>query len=164
MTHILPKLRLGYTIIELMITISIVAVLVGFGLSAYGRARDRQVGQSAAEIIVSLLRQNQQEASIGKKDNTKCIDGFLGQQVRTYAGTATISSQSLCNGGNGDLITTTLSGITFDADQTITFPPLTSGIDLDGASELFIDFTGASNLVYRIRLTAPGTIEYQGIQ
>jgi type II secretory pathway pseudopilin PulG len=168
MKSLLPNLKQkkGYTIVELMITVTIVIVLVSFGFSAYTNAQERQAGQAAAERIMGILKENQQAAAIGKKDNTKCIDGFLGQQVTIMATSNRITTQGLCTEGNDDLIELTISGITFEngTSQVILFKPLSGGVDLGGPSELFINFTGISELSYRIRLTTAGTIEYQGIQ
>ncbi len=155
------KRRFGYTILELMITLSIVAVLVGFGISAYASARDRQVGQSAAETILDLLKNDQQDAIVGKKD---CNDTFLGIEVKTTANTSTMTSQSLCQGNVGTKTTTTITGITFTNSLDITFLPLSGGIDLGGGTLSTVNFTSAIALKYAISVNSTGVMRYLGIQ
>ena len=60
------KQLLGYTLIELMIVISIVSILISFGVSSYTKAQNRQIGQSAGEQIMSILQENQTIALVGK--------------------------------------------------------------------------------------------------
>lgn len=153
-------MKTGFTLIELIITITIIGILVGFGISAYGKARDRQIGQSAGEKIVSILQENQTIASIGKKD---CNDKYLGQQV-IMSSPNIIKTRSLCEGGGQGVETTTnIDGITALSNATIIFNPLSLGINL-GASTLTINYLGSAGLNYAIRLTSSGTIENQGAQ
>lgn len=152
----------GYTLIELIIAVAIIAILVTLGVSAYTQAQARQVGKSAAETIMSVLQENQKQAKIG---DTDCVGVYLGQIVSYTAGGNTLTSQSSCAGGVlGAAKTTTISNIAFVSGATFTFKPLASGIDLGaGVSSLLLKFT-SSSLTYQIQLTAPGTIEYLGIQ
>lgn len=147
----------GFTLIELMIAISITSVLVTFGVSAYGKARERQIGQNAHEIILSTLNSNQTIAQIGKKD---CTGKFIGQVVE-FATPNLISFYSVCESGPG--ATTTLppiDNITFGSSQTVTFNPLSLGIDLGGGlNEQILSFTSVYGLTYQIKLTSSGTIE-----
>jgi prepilin-type N-terminal cleavage/methylation domain-containing protein len=156
------KKLLGYTLVELIITISIIAILVVMGISAYTKARNRQIGKSAADQIVSLLIENQKQAKIGNKD---CSGEYLGQIIKYFDGGNTITSQSSCaEGVVGTSKTTTIADISFVGGETITFKPLASGIDLGaGVSSLTLKFV-SNSLTYQIQLTAPGTIVYQGIQ
>ena len=150
----------AYTLVELMIVISIVAILLGFGFSAYGQARNRQIGQTSAEQIISVLQESQTIASIGKKD---CDGKFSGQQVTLSD--SSIITQALCDNGSGVPITTAISGITFDSTTIIVFNPLTLGITLEsGTATQTISFTSTTQLTYQILLTTAGTIEYLGVQ
>lgn len=149
----------GYTLIELMIVITIVAILVGFGVSAYSKARDRQIGQSAAQQILSVLQAAQTAANVGNKD---CNDKFLGQQL-TLTSPNTLMNQSLCEGDSGAISTISISGITSLTSATILFQPLSLGITLP-SNPFFINFTSSVGINYRIQLNNSGTIEYKGIQ
>ncbi len=148
----------AYTLIELLITITIVSLLVTMGVSAYSKARDRQVGQSGAEQLINILKENQQAASVGKKD---CTGSYLGQIV-TLTLANTVTSESSCEGGVGAPKSITINGVTFVSGATITFRPLSGGTNLS-ADPLNIDIL-SNNLTYRVQLTRAGTILYQGIQ
>lgn len=155
------KNLLGYTLVELMIVVSIVSILLSFGVSAYGKARGRQIGVAAAEQIISILQENQQIASIGKKD---CSGKFTGQQVSLEL-PGTIKAQSLCEASVGTVVEVVIPDITFASTTTIVFNPLTLGIELSGgASEQTLSFTSSSQISYNIQLTRSGTIKYQGAQ
>lgn len=160
MTHNYPQ-RSGYTLVELMIVISIIGILVVFGVSAYGKARDRQIGQSAGEKIIQILQENQKIASIGDKD---CSGKFSGQKVSISG--SLITSQSICEGGAvGTPKTTTIEDITFSVSNTIIFSPLPQGgVDLSAPSPLTISYTSSSGSIYAISIDRSGTIEYQGVQ
>ncbi len=152
----------AFALIELVISIAIIAILVVMGLSAYTQAQGRQIGKSAAELLVSVLQENQNQAKIGDKD---CAGGYLGQIVSYSTGGNTLTSQSSCVGGLlGSVKTTTIANIAFVNGGTLTFKPLAAGIDLGGvASPLLLQFT-SNALTYQIQITSAGTIEYQGIQ
>lgn len=150
-------MKLGFTLIELMIAVSITSVLVTLGVSAYGKARERQIGQSALETILSTLNSNQTIAQIGKKD---CSGKFVGQVVN-LATPNLISSYSQCESETGPVTTIpAIDNIVFASDYTFTFKPLSLGIDLGGSTnEQLVSFTSVNGVAYQIRLTSSGTIE-----
>ncbi|MEI8232798.1 MAG: prepilin-type N-terminal cleavage/methylation domain-containing protein [bacterium] len=154
------KTYLGYTLVELMIIVAIVGIMVGFGFSAYSKARERQIAQSAAEQIISILQENQNIANVGKKD---CITKFIGQNV-IFSGTNTIQTQSICESYSGTTKTVQIDGLTSITSATLLFNPLSKGIIFNPeASSLNIDFTSSSNITYRILITSSGTIQNLGI-
>ena len=152
----------GYTLIELMIAMTIISIVVSMGISAYGRAQDKQIGQSAAEQIVSVLKENQTIASIGAKD---CTGKFVGQQVSIIADTNELSAKSLCdtNPPDGAIVTTSIPGILFTSSYTIIFNPLSLGAALT-SNPLQIAFKNVTGTIYSIRIHSSGTIENLGIQ
>ncbi len=151
----------GFTLIELMIAITIISVMVSLGLSAYGKARERQIGVSAGETIISILQSAQSDASTGKKD---CVGKYLGQEV-VISLPNNINSRSLCEGDDGAITTHTISEITFDTGTTLIFSPLTKGIEIDGGSPSFtLSYDSSANLTYEVRITNSGTIEYLGVR
>lgn len=152
--------KLGYTLIELMLVISILAILVSLGISAYVKAQARQAGRVAAEQIISLLTENQTIASVGNKD---CNFKFEGQEI-VFTLPNIITTTSTCEGGGrGVSRTTTIPNITFSTARTIIFNPLTYGIDLP-TDPLDISFTSKNGTTYVIQLTKSGAIEYLGTQ
>lgn len=152
------KLKLGYTLIELMIVISIVAILISFGVSAYGKARERQVGQATGEKIVIILQESQKKANIGNKD---CIGVFTGQRV-TITSPNIITTQSICDGDQGLAVEREIDDISSITNNTLTFNPLARGITLP-SNPFNIDYVSTNGTTYRIQLNSSGTIEYQGI-
>jgi prepilin-type N-terminal cleavage/methylation domain-containing protein len=154
------SLSKGYTLIELMIVISIVAILLSFGVSAYGKARDRQVGQAAGELLVGILQENQKKALIGDKD---CAGVYTGQRV-TISSPNVITAVSTCEGGvEGTPEVTNIPNVTAITASTIIFNPLTRGITLN-FNPTQINLIIAGETTYSVELTRTGTIEYKGLQ
>lgn len=149
----------GYTIVELMIVISIVSLLISFGVSSYTKAQNREIGRSAGEQIVSILQENQTIASVGKKD---CNGKFSGQQVITTTPNI-FKIRSLCESEEGEETTINIPGIVELTATTIIFTPLSGGMTLS-ANPLLLNYTSSSGLTYQVKLTSSGTIENQGIQ
>lgn len=155
--------RPAYTLIELMLVVAMSAILVGVGISSYRRAQSRQIGHAAAEQIIALLYANQKVANVGKRDESTCLGPYLGQFVTFTANTGDITTRSLCRDNNGNAANTTIGGITFLTTSTLTFKPLSAGVDLS-SNPLLLDFTSTTNLTHRVRITPPGNIEYLGVQ
>ncbi len=150
--------HLGYTLVELMIVISIVSILIAIGASSYGRARDRQIGQAAGELLVAVLQQNQQLAKIGNKD---CDGRFVGQRIVTTQPNI-ITATSVCEFDDGTPVQTEIPNLTSITTTTIIFNPLTSGITLPSDPFQF-DLVSINSNTYRVELSRSGTIEYKGL-
>lgn len=152
------SLSTGYTLVELLIIISITAILVVLGSSGYSKNQERQIALSAKELIMSVLQEAQTQASIGEND---CNGVFQGVEVALA--TSTITKTPKCTGGNGTSKATTIPNTTFSASYALTFLPLGNGVDLGGGSSLDLNYT-VSSLDYQINISSPGTIIYNGIQ
>ena len=147
----------GYTLVELLIIITIIAVLITFGLSAFTKAKERQLVQQSKELILSVLQNAQKSAYVGDKD---CLGSLDGIQL-TFSGNR-ITSQALCSGGEvGTAQVTEISGLTFTTSPPILFKPLEQGVDLGAGSSAQIDYT-ISGLTYRFTVLPPGIIRYEG--
>ncbi len=154
-------MKKGFTLIELMIAITIIGVLVSMGLSAYGRGRDRQYGVIASEQIISYLQEQQSIANTGKKD---CAGKYLGQQVNISTPN-TFTSQSICEGNNGIMSSMTVPNIAINSGTTLVFNPLSKGIEIAGSiSQFTLTYLSSANLTYSITIVNSGTIEYLGLQ
>lgn len=160
-----PKLmraKPGYTLIELMIVTSIIAILVMFGLSAYTKSKEREAALAVKETILSVLQGAQKRATVGDID---CGGLYQGEEVTTVAGSSLITTTSLCNSFNGDSQTTSLPNTLFSDSLSITFLPLGAGIDLGvGSDSLDLNYQINSNSNYAITITTPGVFTYKGIQ
>jgi len=153
------KHKSAYTLVELMIVVSIIGIMVAFGTSAYTKARQKQIAEAAGEQIVSILQENQQISSIGDKD---CNGKFEGQKI-TITNSNHIQSLSTCeNGDLGVLRETSIPGIVFDTNYSFVFKPLSLGIDLGEPSSLTLRYSDPNDIFYNIKITNTGTIEYLG--
>lgn len=157
-------MKKGYSLVELMVTVSIVGIVVSFGVSAYGRGRDRQEGRAAGEQIIGFLSENQKKANIGDKD---CVGLYLGQDI-SLSGT-TFTAKSKCNDAStikfGALNTISINGITSMDMNTasILFNPLSQGTTID-SDPVNINYISNSGTPYKIEVSRAGTIEYKGVQ
>ncbi|MFZ2199914.1 MAG: prepilin-type N-terminal cleavage/methylation domain-containing protein [Microgenomates group bacterium] len=152
-------MKKGFSLVELMIAVTIIGIMLSLGISAYARGRDRQSGRSAGEQIISFLSQNQKKADIGDED---CTGKYLGQSL-TISLTTSITAESVCTGGSGSVENITISGITSMTGGTILFKPLSGGATVS-VDPLNIDYTTTSGSVFRVQVTSSGTIDYKGVQ
>lgn len=65
-------MRRGFTLIEILVAISLLVILGGAGLVGYRQAARRQAVDGAAEKVVGALRQAQANAASGVKDTVAC--------------------------------------------------------------------------------------------
>lgn len=151
----------GYTLIELLVVITIVSLLVTFGVSSYTKAQKNQIPKSASEVILSVLAENQKLASSGNGD---CSGVYLGQQLVFDSGTNRIHAKSSCEGSVYGLEKTTeVAGITFSAGHVLTFRPLNQGIDLQSGDSDNLNFV-VGDSTYQIQVERSGSIAYKGKQ
>ncbi len=149
----------GYTLIELLITITLTTLLITFGVSSYRLAADRQAIKSQTELIMTTLTQAQKAATTGKTD---CLGPYLGEEVRITSNSSTLTIQSKCSSDpQGNIRTISLSQFTFDNNAIIVFRPLNQGVDTGASSPLNIDYT-LNARTYRIELTRSGSIKSLG--
>lgn len=89
----------GFTLIELMVVISIIALLAGFGVAAFSKFNQTQTLQQAANDLENNLRLAQSKASAQEKpsESEGCgvLDGY-----RVDIGISSYSVVALCDGRN----------------------------------------------------------------
>lgn len=157
----LNKFRTGYTLIELLITITIATILVTLGVTAYGRAADIQAIKSDTEKILGIITSAQKAATSGNADCTSTSGPYLGERLTTSVGSKTITIVSTCQSGDGTARNIDLSTFTFATANTIIFRPLNQGIDTGTSSSQYLDFTNGT-ASYRIQVERSGTIKSLG--
>jgi prepilin-type N-terminal cleavage/methylation domain-containing protein len=149
-------MKTGYTLIELMIVITITALLVAFGIGGYTRAQKNQNNKAATEVILTALTEAQKKASTGGSD---CNGEYLGQQVQLQS--STITTTALCQSNNGTPKSVAIIGLTFTSSHTVTFKPLNQGATLSAGSTENIDYSNSTD-TYRIEVTSSGNIQNRG--
>lgn len=154
-------LKSGYTLIELLITVTITTILVTIGVTAYGRAAEIQAIKSDTEKIIEVITSAQKAATSGKADCTDTSGPYLGERLATSVGSQTISITSTCKNGDGTVRNTDLNTFTFASANTIIFRPLNQGVDTGATSTQYVDFTNGSS-TYRIQVDRSGTIKSLG--
>lgn len=155
-------LKPAYTLVELLIIVSISGLLIALGTSAYSSAAKRQAIKTAAETIMSVMQTAQKNTLIGQKS---CIGSFIGTEISYTAGSSNLTSLDKCEGNNGTLQTTAIPQITFVTGNTILFRPLGEGTTFgsggDSASVTFRHQNDANNN-YQITVSKSGIIKFVG--
>jgi prepilin-type N-terminal cleavage/methylation domain-containing protein len=149
----------GFTLIEMLVVVTITGLTVGGGIAAYNRFNDRQKVLQAAKTVVNQLRLVQKQADAGEKpDGCGVLDGY----AVSAAGQVLVSG-ALCDGIPDDLLnptTTTLEGDAFFSNPVgFTFRPLSLGIT--GASNILVTNSDATT-VFTIIVSPGGAIAIQG--
>lgn len=151
----------GYTLVELLITITITTILIGIGVSAYGRASETQSIKSDTEKIISVITSAQKAATTGKADCTDSFGIYLGENFQTTVGSKTMIITSICKTGQGNPRNYDLTTFTFKTANSISFRPLNQGIDTGPTNSQNLDF-GTSSDTYRIQLERSGSVKSLG--
>jgi prepilin-type N-terminal cleavage/methylation domain-containing protein len=67
--------RKGFTLVEILVSVSVIGLLLGLGLAQYSRFNRRQIVEQAARNLIQSLRLAQNKALSGEKD---CSSGVCG--------------------------------------------------------------------------------------
>jgi prepilin-type N-terminal cleavage/methylation domain-containing protein len=134
----------GFTLIELMIAISIMILMVGVGVAAYLNMDKRQNLSNAGKQLQLLMRAAQTKARVGERP-TGC-QKLLGYRVsQTSVGPDIVSLEAVCE--NGGATTTYLMsdyslpvGVTVQNMSPMTFRVLHGGVESSGDVTLSSEF------------------------
>lgn len=170
----------GFTLIELVVVFSVMAVLATVGMASFLNFSRSQALQQAASDVTATLNTAKSEAVAQVKPTaagSKCLQGALNgyRIVITKAGAYTL--YALCNGAtdNASKVAKQLNGVNFDATSfavpalpiTITFLVVTGGVivdngvmDAQGNADIIIDGTGSvlNKIIKKIISVSPGGI------
>jgi prepilin-type N-terminal cleavage/methylation domain-containing protein len=155
----------GYTLVEVLIVVAIMAILIGIGMAAYGRFdRVRKVEQSALGFGM-YLRATQKMADSGDKP-MGCI-GLNGFQVvvNTTADSGTALLTALCSISLPQVPKSLKNNTIFEDDFWVTFNSVGRGVSVGynpGDGETVISDSAASAR-YRIVVNSGGAITVEKI-
>ena len=149
----------GFTLIELMVSVTIMLLLVGGGIASYVSFNDRQTLVTSAHRVETYLRSAQKKARVGDRPATCTV--FDGYAVRLTSGSDLIELIAQCGVANNITVQTDhLSGdVVPVSDQTIRFAGLHGGVQGAGT----INLTDGDQ-TYSIIVTEGGEIEDMGVQ
>jgi len=97
----LHHLDSGFTLIEIMVVLTIMAVLLASGVAAYSRMNDRSRVEEAAVGLVSQLRAWQKDADVGTGSEL-CGAGETYVGILVSWGASTVTSKIDCLSGTSD--------------------------------------------------------------
>ncbi len=151
----------GFTLIELIVTITIVLLLSGGAIVQYNAFTDNQRLKQAALTLKSNFRFAQSKAASGTKPASGCSE-LVGWDVRFSSSTSyEIQAQCTPQGSVGEITVATLpAGITFSpVPATITFRVLNQGVRTNPTVTLVGRLKS-----YQIRVNPGGDITDLGFQ
>lgn len=169
--HLFPR-RLAFSLIELMVVVTIIISISGLSLVGYSRFQDRQVVNRAAADLAGDLRLAQQKAISGQKTTGWCAGSgqyLSGWHIRftgvgtTYVAEGICCLDALCSTTSTSAAVKTAipGGVIKSGDSTILFSALQGSI----ASTRTVTFTGsqAGSLTYSktITVTTSGAVGVQ---
>lgn len=147
------KNALGFTLIELIVAITIMMMLLGSGIISYLQFNDRQSVLSAGEELTSLLRVAQTRARVG--DRPSGCDQLLAYYVRASFESSTVSLVAECENGTFPRSEMVLTANTQAAQAiNIGFKVLHGGVINPGS----ISLTSPQGIEYGLSVTEGGEI------
>lgn len=157
----------GFTIIELLVVISIVLLTIGAGISGFINFNDRQQVQTTVKDVQELMRSAQIKARSGEGAN----DCGVTNKLKGYQVTSDISAvilNRICVNPSTNVVTSTTERsrvtlnkvtVTRSPSNTITFLALKGGVDLGGGVPILVTVTGQySSASYQFQVLTTGEI------
>lgn len=105
-------MKQGFTLVELLIVVTILVTLLGVGLASFNTFNRRERLKQAALTLKSNLRFAQTKSISVEKPTSGCTE-FVGMTVRFTASTYTVIHECTPEGDVGEAETVTLAGMTF---------------------------------------------------
>ncbi len=139
----------GFTLIELMLVVSILALLTGGGLVAFTGFREQRLALREAKKVVDELRLAQRRAIAGDKP-AEC-GNFPMQGYKVSLRDSTITSTAICSGGSPVGRQVLLEGKVVDPVE------VSFGVLEGGATPLTVEVCGGKYL-YSVAITSAGSV------
>lgn len=156
------KLGIGYTLIELMVVITIISVITGIGVASYNNYNSRRVVEKAAEELKVNIRLAQSRAINNEKD-TRCGTAILEGWYVEHKGST--SYQLYCKCGATEYrptspITITGVGVTLASFSTFGFKPLIGNTTLTADTTITVSGSGKTST---LSITKAGDISLSNL-
>jgi len=158
----MPAGRQGFTLIEVLISLTIIGLLFGFGFVSFRDYSRRQQLVSVARTIKGELRLVQSKASAGEKPASCNGANTLSSYSFQIINSISYKVAANCLAGNVDIKTENLpDGISMSpASGTISFKVLGQGTNITAGGSFVITFTQAgTNNTSLVTVTAGGEIK-----
>lgn len=149
--------RLGFSLIELIVVVGIVAFVSSFGFLLYqDYTRHQTVIQAAEKARTTLLRIRQK--ALSGEIPTGCIGLFLGYQFSCSSGSGNYTIKAVCSSSTPTTDSVDLpGGVTFSACQTFQFNVLNAGTNL--AADQTISIAGFSGVSASFVVKKSGVVQ-----
>jgi prepilin-type N-terminal cleavage/methylation domain-containing protein len=167
----------GFTLVEMLITISIMLIITGGGIAAFIGFNERQNVQVAVKELQTMLRSAQVKAKVGE-DAEYCRSTY-GESLRGYRvyiadGTGTAILYTTCSDNKFSLPvdrtyversriyfdSTVTAGMQGGGDLDVEFLALLGGVDGSGT----IEIAGSGSNVYNFVISSSGEIREGAFQ
>ncbi len=157
-------MRRGYTLIEIIIVVTIIGLLTGASIAGFNTLNQRQTVLSAAKEVISVMRTAQQRANAGILPSAPC-DSLAGYSVKGTVNSSAYTLNVICSSGGVREETqvksySMASGVTFTSTFDITFNVLTGGAG-GSLGDLKVK---SSAYTFTFNINAAGDISEKGLQ
>ena len=150
----------GFSLIEILVVISIGAIMTMGGLAAYSQLQTQQSLKSAVRYLRSTLYTVREEALLGKKPSS-CVGALLGKKVTVEdsGGLVVLKNISICGGAVVEKEFSFDKGITISVspDQNYYFTSVNTGTTM--AVDETIYTVGISDKSATVTVNKFGNIE-----
>lgn len=153
----------GYTLIEIMVMVTILVTVAGAGLAAFSTFSDRQQTLEAAKTLQSWIKTAQSKAQALEKP--AACGQLHAYRLEITAGSNQATLSAICNTTREELGSQSyeLTGpLVFDTTATMDFEVLRGGVSLNGGSnaslQLVVENTGLVPYRYGFVITKTGEI------
>ncbi|MBP9700232.1 prepilin-type N-terminal cleavage/methylation domain-containing protein [Candidatus Woesebacteria bacterium] len=157
---------LGFTLIELIVSVTIMGLVMGGGIAGYRNFNERQQLITTGKEVLVALRKTQTDAVAGVK-STNCANRTLVSNTFSFSGSAYNIVETCRQGGTTYPFTTRTEqlspGIEILIDQgSVIFYGQYGGVA--SPVQITIRKVGTTAPIYRINVNSQGTVEDIGLQ